>query len=136
MYIKTLIVLLCFLGCRPSTPTERLVGKWGLDVECTLKAAPDIKNLSHQGMVALARFVGPTFDTFFFNFERDGRMTIKSNQISDEYDYTITAPSTKDSLPLSLSPVKSTSKQDASAQFIGDTLSLKIKTTTYCLVEL
>ena len=145
MYIKTLSTLamvLCVLGCQPSTPTEKLVAKWGLDVECTIKQDPEVQGLvklnrlSRMDMEGLHRFIAPTFDTFFFEFERDGRLIIKRNQISDAYNYTVTAPATDSGLTLSLSSIAFPEKQRASVEFDGDKLNLKVKATTYCLVEL
>ena len=140
--IRTIAIVLCCLGCQPSTPAEKLVGKWRLDVECTIAQDREVQNLvnlhklSRIDMQQLHRFIAPTFDTFFFEFERDGALTIKRNQLLDEYDYTITAPTAKAGLLLSISPKPSSEKQRISAHFRGDKLNLKIRETIYCLVEL
>jgi hypothetical protein len=140
--LSTIAIVLCCLGCKPSTPTEKLVGKWRLDVECTIEQDPEVQNLvnlhklSRIDMQQLHRFVAPTFDTFSFEFERDGGLSIKRNQVVDEYDYTITAPTDDAGLLLSISPKPPSAKQRVSARFDGDKLNLKIRETTYCLVEL
>ena len=134
--VMTVVLLACFLGCKPLTPTERLLGKWGLNTECTLALAPDTQDLSAPIMTQLARFVGPALDTMFFDFERDGRLTIQRNHIADEYNYTIVGPPKKDALSLSLSTSTSGANESVAAHFTGDELKLKIKSTTYCLVAL
>lgn len=139
--ISTLFTLL-FFGCTPSTPTEKLVGKWGLSVECTLQKDPEIEGLtklnqiSRDNMRQLYRFVAPTFDTFFFEFEKDGRLSIKRNHVEDAFDYTVVNTATDESLSLSISPLRSNTHEVVLAQFTGSDLQLRIKNTTYCLVAL
>ena len=43
--LSTIAVVLCCLGCQPSTPAEKLVGKWRLDVECTIAQDREVQNL-------------------------------------------------------------------------------------------
>lgn len=137
-----ILVTLCFVGCTPSTPTEKLIGKWGLDVECTLQKDPEIKGLtklnklSRDNLRKLYRFVEPTFDTFFFEFERDGRLSIKRNHVEDAFDFTVVNTSKDEALSLSISPMASNAREGVLAQFTGSDLQLKIKNTTYCLVAL
>lgn len=126
---------LALIGCAPETPTEKLVGKWNLDAVCTLKEDPETASLSAPVIGKLSNFVSPLFQTFFFIFDRDGKLTVKRNHLEEQFDYTISHSNQIDALTLSLGQKPSSARVNAPTRFEDGFLKVSLNDTTYCLVE-
>ncbi|MGB0647199.1 MAG: hypothetical protein ACPGQS_08480 [Bradymonadia bacterium] len=138
--MSTRMTILCMMtialtGCEPKTPTEKLVGKWNLDAACTLQADPETVGLSPPVMQKLANFVTPLFQTFFFIFDRDGKLTVKRNHVEEHFDYTVAHSNQVDALTLSLKQPLTASTVNAPTRFEDGFLKVSLDATTYCLVE-
>ena len=133
---RYLLFVLCLgtISCSPQTPGEKLAGKWGLDVNCTLEADPELSKVTPRVRAQMSHFVSPYLETVFFTFEKEGVLRLQLNHFSETQYYRITSQNQSSRLNLEVSAERDFSPtENMLAEFNGDGLKLTVGDRVYCL---